>query len=103
MVRDRHARHAVCRETGYVHGGAGVFLTGYDTGIVAGVVNNAGLIFGQDVGIYIEGADSVINNTGVITGGGGIWIYPTDNNAASLTVNNSGTIRGTGGRLLAAS
>lgn len=83
--------------TGQVRGAEGVFLTGSYTGNAASVVNNAGLIFGQDTGIYIEAADSVINNTGVITGDGGIWIYPTDNNAASLTVNNSGTIRGTGG------
>ncbi|MEE1610470.1 calcium-binding protein [Microvirga sp. CF3016] len=82
-------------QSGSVLGVEGVLLGGVDD--LSSIVNNAGIIFGGDAGIYVEAKQAVINNSGTITGGGGIWTYPTNSGTASLTVTNTGVIEGTGG------
>lgn len=82
-------------QSGSILGVEGVLLGGADG--VNSIVNNAGTIFGGDVGIYVEAKQAVINNSGTITGDGGIWTYPTDTGTASLTITNTGVIEGTGG------
>lgn len=81
-------------QSGSVLGVEGVRLGGVSE--LNSIVNNAGIIFGGDAGIYVEAKQAVINNSGTITGGGGIWTYPTNSGTASLTITNTGVIEGTG-------
>ncbi len=86
-------------QSGSVGGIEGVFLTGgFDQ--FSSIVNNAGTIWGEDVGIYGEAYHAVIHNSGTITGSGGIWVRPANSDTTSLTINNTGVIEGTGGQAI---
>jgi serralysin len=72
----------------------GIFLLADYDGRSANVVNNAGRIHGDAVGLVLESSRNVITNSGEISGHDGIYFDAYDELTDQLVINNTGLIRG---------
>lgn len=88
--------------TGGAHGFEyGLYLGDDYKNHTANVINNAGHISGEAVGIFYDGSRNIISNSGEITGDVGIYSFGHYDSGAEFVLHNTGLIRGTSGQAIA--